>query len=697
MKLNDFLFEIGCEELPFAAVKNLASALADNVKAACDKAQLTYQAIHPFASPRRLALLITQLPQEQPEQQLSRRGPALSAAYDNQGQPTKALLGFAKFCGVDVSELTVLKTDKGEWLVHDTVVKGAKTKDLLPELINQAVAALPIAKPMRWGDGEVEFARPVHWIVMLFGDEVIPCTVLGVPAGQTTYGHRFHHPEAIQLTKPDTYEETLAKALVIVDPEKRRQQIKTDVEALATKLEAKAIMSDSLLDEVAAIVEWPMPLLASFAPEFLQVPPEALIASMQSHQKCFALADNTGKLLPHFVAVANINSSNPSQVIAGNEKVMRARLSDAAFFFEQDKKQALSQRRAATEKVVFQARLGTLADKAQRIQLLINNLITPLQLNESQAHRAAELSKCDLMTGMVGEFPELQGLMGYYYALHDGEDRDVAVALNEQYLPRFSGDALPATPLGLALSLADRLDTLIGIFAIGQKPSGVKDPFKLRRHALAVVRLLLSTPARISLQESINQSKEAYGDVINQDEESLNEIKGFILERLQSFYQGMGISADLVQAVKTRQDDWLYDFDRRVTALADFVTRPEASVLSAACKRVNNILQQAEPMTADMTLTIALLEDGAEQALYSHLNQIEDQIKPLYQQGDYSAILNQLARLREPVDAFFDQVMVMVEDKQIRMNRLHLLKQLQTVLQGVADISLLQLPGSSNA
>ncbi|MDX1836474.1 glycine--tRNA ligase subunit beta [Legionella taurinensis] len=696
MKLNDFLFEIGCEELPFAAVKNLASALADNVKAAFDKAQLTYQAIHPFASPRRLALLITQLPEEQPQQQLSRRGPALNAAYDNQGQPTKALLGFAKSCGVDISELTVLKTDKGEWLVHDTVAKGAKTKDLLPELINQAVAALPIAKPMRWGDGEVEFARPVHWIVMLLGEEVIPCTVLGVPAGQTTYGHRFHHPEAIHLTKPDAYEETLAKALVMVDPEKRRQQIKDDVEALATKHQAKAIMSDSLLDEVAAIVEWPKPLLASFAPEFLQVPPEALIASMQSHQKCFALADSQGKLLPHFVAVANINSTNPSQVIAGNEKVMRARLSDAAFFFDQDKKQALSQHKAATEKVVFQARLGTLADKAQRIQSLINNLITPLELREAQAHRAAELSKCDLMTGMVGEFPELQGLMGYYYALHDGEDRDVAVALNEQYLPRFSGDALPATPLGLALSLADRLDTLVGIFAIGQKPSGVKDPFKLRRHALAVVRLLLSTPARISLQALINQSKAAYGDVINQQEESLNEIKGFILERLQSFYQAKGVSGDLVQAVKARQDDWLYDFDRRVTALADFVTRPEASVLSAACKRVNNILQQAEPMTAGTALMVSLLEEGAEHALYTHLNQIEDHIKPLYQKGDYSAILNQLARLREPVDAFFDQVMVMVDDEQIRMNRLHLLKQLQTVLQGVADISLLQLPGSSN-
>ncbi|KTD48647.1 glycyl-tRNA synthetase beta chain [Legionella rubrilucens] len=696
MKLNDFLFEIGCEELPFAAVKNLASALADNVKAAFDKAQLTYRVIRPFASPRRLALLITQLPEEQPEQQLSRRGPALNAAYDNQGQPTKALLGFAKSCGVDVSALTVLKTDKGEWLVHDTVAKGAKTKDLLPELINQAVAALPIAKPMRWGDGEVEFARPVHWIVMLWGEEVIPCTILGVAAGKTTYGHRFHHPEAIHLTKPEDYEDALTKARVIVDPDKRRQQIRDDVEALATKHQAKAIMSDSLLDEVAAIVEWPTPLLASFAPEFLQVPPEALIASMQSHQKCFALADNQGKLLPHFIAVANINSSNPSQVIAGNEKVMRARLSDAAFFFEQDKKQALSQHRAATEKVVFQARLGTLADKADRIQSLLKNLITPLELKEAQANRAAELSKCDLMTGMVGEFPELQGLMGYYYALHDGEDRDVAVALNEQYLPRFSGDALPVTPLGLALSLADRLDTLVGIFAIGQKPSGVKDPFKLRRHALAVVRLLLSTEARVSLQALISQSKAAYRDVINQQEESLNEIKGFILERLQSFYQGKGISVDLVQAVRARQDDWLYDFDRRVSALADFVTRPEASVLSAACKRVNNILQQAEPMTVGTALVVSLLEEGAEQALYTHLSHIEDHIQPLYQQGDYRAILNQLARLREPVDAFFDQVMVMVDDEQIRMNRLLLLKQLQTALQGVADISLLQLPGSSN-
>ncbi|KTC99917.1 glycine--tRNA ligase subunit beta [Legionella erythra] len=695
MKLNDFLFEIGCEELPFAAVRNLSTALADNVKGALDKAQLTYQSLRVFASPRRLALLITQLPDEQPEQRLLRRGPARNTAYDNQGQPTKALLGFAKSCGVDLGELTVLKTDKGEWLVHDSVVKGGKTRDLLPELMNQAIAALPIAKPMRWGDGDVEFARPVHWIIMLFGNEVIPCTVLGVPAGQTTYGHRFHHPEGIRLLKPEDYEDALAKAMVIVDVEKRRQQIKNAVETLAAKHQAKAIMSDSLLDEVTAIVEWPTPLLASFDQAFLQVPPEALIASMQSHQKCFALEDNKGQLLPHFITVANINSSNPAQVIAGNEKVMRARLSDAAFFFEQDKKQALSQHIAATKKVVFQARLGTLADKAARVKALTGSLIAPLKLNEDQVNRAAELSKCDLMTGMVGEFPELQGLMGYYYALHDGEDRDVAIALNEQYLPRFSGDALPATPLGLALSLADRLDTLVGIFAIGQKPSGVKDPFKLRRHALAVVRLLLATDARIDLQDLINQSKAIYGDVINQQDESLSEIKGFILERLQSFYQNKGISAHLVQAVRARQDDWLYDFDRRVTALADFVTRPEASVLSAACKRVNNILQQAQ-MASATTVVTSLLEAGAEQALYTDLNRIEEHIQPLYQQGDYGAILSQLTRLREPVDAFFDQVMVMVDDPQIRMNRLHLLNQLQSVLQGVADISLLQLTGSSN-
>ncbi len=410
--------------------------------------------------------------------------------------------------------------------------------------------------------------------------------------------------------------------------------------------------------------------------------------AMQSHQKCFALQDSAGKLLPHFITVANIVSSEPQQVLAGNEKVMRARLSDAAFFFQQDKKHALSEHIPATGKVIFQAQLGSLQDKAQRMQLLINQLVPTLQLDPQQASRAALLSKCDLLTGMVGEFPELQGLMGYYYARHDGEADNVAVALNEQYMPRFSADDLPRSALGLALSLVDRLDTLVGIFAIGQKPSGVKDPFKLRRHALAVVRLLLLIPARINLSQLLEEALKNYGAKVSQSKAVINELHAFILERLQSYYHGQGFNTELVQAVRVREENWLYDFDKRLKALAAFRQLPEAAILSAAGKRVNNLLQQAKHVDLS-AVDENLLEDGAEKSLYTHLCTIEKMVKPLYETGDYGEILEQLTSLREPIDAFFEQVMVMVDNVAVRMNRLRLLAHLQAVLQGVADISLL--------
>lgn len=690
--LNDFLLEIGCEELPFAAVSNLAEALVANMTIALEKAQLGYQSIKSFATPRRLALLVTQLQDEQPSQNLVRRGPALAAAYDEKGEPSKALLGFAKSCNVNLQDMTVTKTDKGEWLVYESVQTGSKTCDLLPGLIRQVIADLPIAKPMRWGNGDTEFARPVHWLVMVYGEAILPCEILGLQADRITYGHRFHAPQAIAIPKPEDYEALLAKAYVIADYDRRRAMIIEQVQACAKTKNAQAIMPEDLLKEVTAIVEWPQALVANFAPEFLEVPSEALVASMQSHQKCFSLQDEAGTLLPSFVTVTNINSRNAQQVIAGNEKVMRARLSDAAFFFQQDKKQPLSYWISATENVVFQAKLGSLQDKAIRIKRLMAYLRPFLQLDAEQAGRAAELSKCDLMTGMVGEFPELQGLMGYYYAQHDGEEEAVALALNEQYLPRFAGDALPTTSLGLALSLADRLDTLVGIFAIGQKPSGVKDPFKLRRHALAVVRLLLSTPAKLGLADLIQETLAIYGQPIAQNKAAVDELPVFILERLQSFYQSKGHNSDLVHAVRARQDNWLFDFDKRASALADFITRPEAASLSAACKRVNNLLNQAQLQPQSITsIREELLEAGAEQALFSHLQAMEAQIKPYYEQGDYGRILNLLAGLKEPVDAFFETVMVMADNLEVRQNRLMLLMRLQTLLQGVADISLLQL------
>lgn len=688
---SDFLFELGCEELPSGAVLSLSESFTSNLLTALEKAQINYGEVKSFASPRRLAIQITQLQDEQPRQILLRRGPALVAAYDANGKPSPALLGFAKSCGVDIEALTVSKTDKGEWLVYESQSEGAKTKALLPDLIHQAISNLPIAKPMRWGDGDAEFARPVHWAVLLFGNEIISTEILGVHTGRMTYGHRFHHPQAIEITKPAEYEELLQKAFVIADFSVRRALIKDHVEKLAAKHNAHAVMPEELLDEVTSIVEWPQALIANFEQDFLQVPSEALIASMQSHQKCFALQDKTGKLLPHFITVANISSSNPQQVIAGNEKVMRARLSDAAFFFHQDKKTPLSQHIAATDKVVFQVKLGSLQDKSTRIQQLIEILSTPLRLDPQQAARAAQLSKCDLMTGMVGEFPELQGLMGYYYAINDGEDNEVALALNEQYMPRFAADELPTSTLGLALSLAERLDTLVGIFAIGQKPSGVKDPFKLRRHALAVARLLIATPANLNLSTLIADMVKIYGDKLPSDQNAIAELQPFILERMQSFYTNQNRSVDLFQAVRARQEDWLYDFDKRIHALAEFVKLPEATVLSAACKRVNNLLQQAGQSLSTSSIDENLLEEGAEKALFTHLRSMEQTVKPLYDVADYKTILTQLASLREPVDAFFENVLVMVEDQAIKANRLQLLARLQSLLQGVADISLLQL------
>ena len=690
--LNDLLIEIGSEELPSGAVKPLADALANNLVAALAKANLTHGNVSRFATPRRLAVLIHDVQVTQASQNISRRGPANAAAIDAQGQPTQALLGFAKSCGVTVDQLSTTKTDKGDWWVYDSVQAGANTVDLLPDMLKDAIAGLPIAKPMRWGDGDTEFARPVHWVVLLFGDTVVPTQILGVNTGRQSIGHRYHHPKAFTIASPRQYESRLREAFVLADFELRRQTIIEQVQALTVNQDKLAVMPDALVDEVTSIVEWPNALLVNFKQEFLDVPAEALIAAMQSHQKCFALRDKQNKLLPQFITIANIVSTRPRQVIAGNESVMRARLSDAAFFFHQDKKQQLSHHRAATERVVFQQQLGSLADKAIRMQAFMAHFASELNLDPAQAQRAAELSKCDLMTGMVGEFPELQGLMGYYYALVDGENTAVAQALNEQYMPRFSADSLPQSDLGRALSLADRMDTLVGAFAIGQKPTGAKDPFKLRRHALAVVRLLMDVSTPLNLTTLIEQARHIYGSslVSSPVEPAMTELRLFILERMQSFYQSHGVSPDLVHAVRARQDDWLFDLDKRIKALQEFIQLPDAQALSAACKRVNNLLQHASLQFDNQPIELALLNEPAEKVLFERMLAVEESVAPKYSSGNYGFILSQLAGLREPLDAFFEHVMVMVDDVELRKNRLHLLARLQTLLQGVADISLIQ-------
>lgn len=687
--LNDLLFELGTEELPSGAVWPLADALANHLVAGFAKATIKHGKVHRFATPRRLAVLIHDVEVIQPGQAIARRGPAVVGSTDAEGKPSPALLGFAKSCGVGIEQLITLKTDKGEWWAYNAVTAEAKTCDLLPLMINDAIAQLPIAKPMRWGNGETLFARPVHWAVLLFGDDIVATKVLDVPTGRLSLGHRFHHPGVVEIANPRAYESALKKAFVIADFAARREMIVKQVQHVAATHSYNAVMPDALVDEVTSIVEWPEALLANFEEEFLDVPAEALIAAMQSHQKCFALRDKHDHLVPHFITVTNIASTNKQQVINGNEKVMRARLSDAAFFYRQDKRKPLDDYRAAMENVVFQAKLGSLQDKTLRVQSLMGYLSTPLELDAKQALRAAELSKCDLMTGMVGEFPELQGLMGYYYAHHDGEAEAVAVALNEQYMPRFAADQLPQSNLGLALSLADRIDTIVGTFAIGQKPTGVKDPFKLRRHALAIVRLLIATPAVINLSALIDYSLSLYSQQLQTIDPLFVELKPFILERMQSFYQTKDVRQELVQAVRACQDDWLFDSDKRVHALLAFVDLPEAASLAAACKRVNNLLQQASLATEEQSVDVNLLESDAEKALFLHIEAVEKCIVPLYSVGEYGKILNQLASLREPVDTFFEHVMVMVDNVSIKNNRLCLLARLQRLLQGVADISLL--------
>lgn len=688
---QDLLFEIGTEELPSGSVKPLADALADNVLSQLKQAGIQHGLVNRYATPRRLAVMIADVDENQPDQTVSRRGPAVQASYNEQGEPSKALIGFAKSCGVEIDKLSTLKTDKGEYWMYETLKPGLQTKALLPKIIHAAVDNLPIARPMRWGNHSYEFARPVHWAVLLFGSDVVSSNILGVQTERNSYGHRFQHPGAVELSKPSEYESKLEQAYVLADFEKRRQQIIQQIKAVTNEQNMQAIMPEALVDEVTSIVEWPQALMADFDPAFLEVPSEALIASMQSHQKCFALQDNNGKLLPHFITISNIDSRVPKDVVSGNEKVMHARLSDASFFYQQDKKRALSDYQAAAAKVVFQARLGTLQDKTLRLQTLMAHLVTPLQLDEKQARRAAELSKCDLMTGMVGEFPELQGLMGYYYALNDGEDKAVAIALNEQYMPRFAADRLPETNLGTAISLADRLDTLVGIFAIGQKPTGMKDPFKLRRHALAVVRMLIANPAKLNLSTLITETLHAYGERLPQNEQAIADLHPFIIERMQSYYQSRGVTSGTIQAVRARQDDWLYDVDCRIKALQGFVQLPEAISLSSACKRVGNILQKSTAAEEHLEVQLALLNEAAEHALFDRVQEVENEIRSLFFQGDYATILKHLASLRDPIDAFFDHVLVMVDDVALQQNRLALLHRLQSLLQGVADISLLQL------
>jgi len=686
---QDLLIEIGTEELPPKALKKLSLAFLDGAKTGLEKAGLEFTTIKPFASPRRLALLISELAEHTPDKSVERRGPALQAAFGEDGCPTQAALGFARSCGVEVEDLGKLETDKGSWLIYKSQQQGQATPMLIPDIVTTALDALPIPKRMRWGNLDAQFVRPVHWAVLLFGNDIIDTEILSVKTGRTSYGHRFHHPEPIEIPAPSEYEVLMeSEGKVIVDFDRRATTVRAQVESKAMELKGQAVIDPTLLEEVAAMVEWPVAVAGQFEKRFLTVPQEALISTMSAHQKYFHLVDQHNKLLPYFITVSNIESRDETKVQAGNERVIRPRFADAEFFWNQDRKQRLDSRLKELKTVVFQQKLGTLFDKTQRVAKLAASIAKQLNADNSLAIRAAELSKCDLMTEMVGEFPGLQGIMGRYYAEHDGEDQAVAEAIDQHYRPRFAGDALPDGIISQTVALADRLDTLVGIFAIGQLPTGDKDPYALRRAALGVLRIMIENKIDLDLQELLTLAAQQFDAKIKADK-AVELVMEFIFDRLRAYYQEQGIRPDVLDAVTALKPTRPVDINKRIHAVNSFRKLPEAESLAAANKRSGNILKKVKGKLPNKIKT-SLLTEEAEQKLYQALTELTERVDPLLDSSDYEPALQQLAGLRKPVDTFFDDVMVMVDDPKLRDNRIALLNQLHGLFLQVADISRLQ-------
>ncbi len=617
----------------------------------------------------------------------------MKAAFDDAGNPTRALTGFATSLGVTPDQLDTLETDKGAWVVYRTVEKGKPTVELMPELVDQSLAALPIPKRMRWGAYRTEFVRPVHWVIMLYGNAVIEAPIMGLTPGNTTRGHRFHCPKALIVPTPNDYEVVLKnEGHVIADFAERRELIRAGVAAIAEQQgQGKAVIDEDLLDEVTALNEWPVPLLGRFEERFLEVPAEALISSMKEHQKYFHVVNQDGRMLPLFITVANLESKDPAQVVAGNEKVIRPRLSDAAFFYETDRKTRLEDRIDALKPIVFQEKLGSIHDKSVRVAALAGKIANTIGSDPAQAERAAMLAKTDLVTEMVLEFTDLQGIMGQYYAHNDGEADDVAKALNEQYMPRFAGDDLPTTLTGCAVAIADRLDSLVGLFGIGQPPTGTRDPFGLRRASLGVLRIIIERELPLDLQTCCEWAEQNFSQLSEPD--TASTVVDYMLERFRAHYDEQGIGAEVYLAVHARRPTRPLDFDRRVKAVEAFRQLPEAQALASANKRVSNILTKQGGEQVGEAVNAALLQDEAEQTLAATVEEQARTVLPLFEQGDYRAALSSLAHLREPVDRFFDEVMVMAEDEAVRNNRLALLNQLRNLFLRVADISLLPTSG----
>ncbi len=689
MAKQDLLIEIGTEELPPTALKKLSDAFTNGIIAGLEKAELEFGEVKPYATPRRLAVLVHNLDSTQSDKAVEKRGPAVKAAFDDDGNPTKATEGFARSCGVTPSDLETMETDKGAWLVFRSTQQGQQTAELIPAIVQESLHRLPIPKRMRWGDLESEFVRPVHWVIMLFGDDVIDAEILSVKSGRDTYGHRFHHPDPIYLGEPAAYAPILeTTGHVIADFDSRREAIRAQVMEAAEKSGGKAVIDEELLNEVTGLVEWPLAVVGSFEERFLEVPPECLISAMKGHQKYFHMVDGEGKLMPNFITVSNIDSRHPEYVREGNERVIRPRLTDADFFWNQDKKVKLDSRLESLKSVTFQKKLGSLYDKTQRVAAIAGFIARAIGGDADKAARAAQLAKCDLMTDMVFEFTELQGIMGRYYAVHDGEDAEVAEALDEQYMPRFAGDELPAGKTGQALAIAEKLDTLIGIFGIGQVPSGDKDPFALRRAALGALRIIIEKQLDIDLKAALEHSAETNIGLFDNDH-VITQVFDFMMGRLKAYYSDAGVAPDTFEAVLAQQPTQPLDFDARLKAVTAFRQLPEAESLAAANKRIGNILKKSEEAIPE-AVDRSLLTDAAEQDLFAKVDAMADVVSPLFAERDYEAALKELAALRTEVDTFFDQVMVMAEDPRVRANRLALLSKLSGLFLEVADLGQLQ-------
>ena len=689
----DFLVEIGTEELPPKALRSLMEAFAENLGAGVDDRRLEHGKVHAYASPRRLAVLIENLAAGQEDRKTSQKGPPVSVAFDADSNPQPPALAFAKKCGVEVSELQRTKTGKGEWLSYELTEKGKSAAELMPELVDQALADLPIPRRMRWGDGEAEFVRPVHWVVMLHGKGVMKASVLGVEAGRKSQGHRFHSKGAVSIPEPSDYLETLReKGHVIADFYERRSIVEKEAIAAAKKAGGFVVDGESLFDEVAALVEWPVAVTGSFDDTYLSLPRECVISTLTGHQRYFPVANRNGKLLPKFVTISNIESKDPGQVRDGNERVIRPRLGDAAFFWDNDRKRSLSSRQDGLRDVVYQRGLGSLFDKSARTAGLTRSIAKQLDADPLNVERSAMLCKCDLLTGMVGEFPDLQGTMGRYYAESDGEPPIVAAAIGEHYRPRFSGDELPTTLDGQILAIADKLDTLAGVFAIGKKPSGNRDPFGLRRAALGIIRIVVECGLDLDLRSVINDAAADQPKGKIEPDEVAAEVYEFITDRLRRYFldREPGLATETFDAVLARQPASLVDFERRLQAVQAFIELDAAASLAAANKRIANILRQAGDDAGD-DVKEKLLAEPAEESLFKALGSASDKVQPLLAEHRYTEALSELAGLRDAVDTFFDDVMVMADDKALRGNRLALLGQLRALFLDVADISRLSI------